>query len=316
MLPEDAESRAREPLTPADSDLRGFTYMPLDVMRVRDSALMTLDGDAVKCNLMAWCVAWNQIPAASLPNDEKQLSFLLGFGKNLKKFRKIFELGGLHGFVLCGDGRLYHKVVAEKAREKWEKRSAYIQKMDGARAAKKTKNQGNPPYFPEAGAFEGGELNAIDVSMIEKKTPPIEPPPKSEHALIESKGEGEGESKREDKERKEEGSLRSPGARKATRLPEDWDPGDEGGEFARSLGLDARLTFPRFRDYWLGAPGQKGVKVDWPATWRNWCRREAEQGGGQRLLLNDNDRGQPSPGGLMGAAMRMYQRADDEGSDQ
>ena len=28
-----------------------------------------------------------------------------------------------------------------------------------------------------------------------------------------------------------------------------------------------------FSDYWRAQPGQKGVKVDWFATWRNWIRR-------------------------------------------
>ena len=33
----------------------------------------------------------------------------------------------------------------------------------------------------------------------------------------------------------------------------------------------------KFRDYWIGAPGTKGVKADWQATWRNWCRRAFEK---------------------------------------
>ena len=33
-------------------------------------------------------------------------------------------------------------------------------------------------------------------------------------------------------------------------------------------------TAKQFHDYWLGAPGPKGVKRDWFATWRNWCREE------------------------------------------
>lgn len=37
-----------------------------------------------------------------------------------------------------------------------------------------------------------------------------------------------------------------------------------------------------FRDYWLGRPGQGGVKADWAATWRNWIRREAQPRGGIR----------------------------------
>jgi hypothetical protein len=30
-----------------------------------------------------------------------------------------------------------------------------------------------------------------------------------------------------------------------------------------------------FRDYWKAQRGQRGVKADWEATWRNWCRRES-----------------------------------------
>jgi len=31
-------------------------------------------------------------------------------------------------------------------------------------------------------------------------------------------------------------------------------------------------TFDQFKDYWISQPGQKGVKLDWEATWRNWVR--------------------------------------------
>lgn len=31
-----------------------------------------------------------------------------------------------------------------------------------------------------------------------------------------------------------------------------------------------------FRDYWRAQPGQKGLKADWEATWRTWCRREGQ----------------------------------------
>lgn len=35
-----------------------------------------------------------------------------------------------------------------------------------------------------------------------------------------------------------------------------------------------RRVFDTFRDYWRAQPGQKALKADWEATWRNWCRRE------------------------------------------
>lgn len=37
-----------------------------------------------------------------------------------------------------------------------------------------------------------------------------------------------------------------------------------------------RLVAEKFRDHWLSASGQKGVKLDWEATWRNWVRNEGD----------------------------------------
>ena len=36
--------------------------------------------------------------------------------------------------------------------------------------------------------------------------------------------------------------------------------------------LNAKKTFEQFKDYWISQAGQKGVKLDWFATWRNWVR--------------------------------------------
>jgi hypothetical protein len=60
------------------------------------------------------------------------------------------------------------------------------------------------------------------------------------------------------------------------RLPDRWAPDDADRTFATQCGVDPDLTAERFRDYWRAQPGAKGRKSDWPATWRNWCRREAE----------------------------------------
>lgn len=45
-------------------------------------------------------------------------------------------------------------------------------------------------------------------------------------------------------------------------------------EAARKIGVDGSLLWENFYDYWLAQPGQKGVKLDWLATWRNWCRND------------------------------------------
>jgi uncharacterized protein YdaU (DUF1376 family) len=66
-------------------------------------------------------------------------------------------------------------------------------------------------------------------------------------------------------------SLRS-GVARGTRLPTDWVPEVEQGQWTA---LQAR-ELPKFRDYWTAQPGQKGVKADWQATWRNWIRKAGE----------------------------------------
>jgi hypothetical protein len=114
-----------DPLTPPDCDLRDFAFMPLEVLRLRDSDLAALpDPEAFRAAVIAWCVAWHQVPAASLPNDDGALCRLLGYGRDMKGWQRIREAGGLRGFVLCADGRLYHHVVAEKANESWAKKLA------------------------------------------------------------------------------------------------------------------------------------------------------------------------------------------------
>lgn len=59
---------------------------------------------------------------------------------------------------------------------------------------------------------------------------------------------------------------------RASRLPEDWSPLPE---IEISPEVEARER-PRFADYWRAQPGAKGRKLDWQATWRNWCRKSME----------------------------------------
>jgi len=75
------------------------------------------------------------------------------------------------------------------------------------------------------------------------------------------------------------GSLRSPAAaQRGTRLPDDWQPSTDLVDQMRQEcpGVDLRAEHRVFVDYYRSASGQKGVMLDWPATWRNWMRREAK----------------------------------------
>lgn len=63
---------------------------------------------------------------------------------------------------------------------------------------------------------------------------------------------------------------------RGTRLDPSWLPSHElvaeGRLFAPHVDLQSQTA--AFVDYWVAVPGQKGLKLDWPATWRNWMRRQ------------------------------------------
>lgn len=76
-------------------------------------------------------------------------------------------------------------------------------------------------------------------------------------------------------------SLRS-GAKRATRLAEDWQPSAVDREFAAKQGLseaDTAREADKFRDFWIAKPGKDGTKLEWAATWRSWVRRACEMRG-------------------------------------
>lgn len=70
--------------------------------------------------------------------------------------------------------------------------------------------------------------------------------------------------------------------KKGSRLSPDWTITNDWIAEAKKIRSDwhdqhvIRIA-DQFKDYWIAQPGQKGVKTDWMATWRNWCRRDNTQ---------------------------------------
>lgn len=65
-----------------------------------------------------------------------------------------------------------------------------------------------------------------------------------------------------------------PPAKKGTRLPADFCATPKMIDWARQeTPLVGAKETAAFIDYWSAQPGQRGVKLDWEATWRNWMRR-------------------------------------------
>ena len=102
------------PPVPPDADLRRLPGMMLDVARLRDSGLAAVeDAEVFRANVIAWCVAWHQVPAGSLPSDDVELMRLLGYGRDKRAWNRVSRGGGLRGWRKHLDGRLYHPVVTE-----------------------------------------------------------------------------------------------------------------------------------------------------------------------------------------------------------
>lgn len=74
-------------------------------------------------------------------------------------------------------------------------------------------------------------------------------------------------------------ASQAPPRPRASRLADDWFPSDADRAFAIELGLlPAHLAIEadKFGDYWRAKSGKDATKLDWSATWRNWCRKALE----------------------------------------
>ncbi len=81
----------------------------------------------------------------------------------------------------------------------------------------------------------------------------------------------ETETERETKTEKKQTSNRG------SRLPLDFVLDEEWISFCKQErpDLNPQKVFAEFLDYWTAQPGQKGVKLAWTPTWRNWVRRQS-----------------------------------------
>ena len=82
---------------------------------------------------------------------------------------------------------------------------------------------------------------------------------------------------------------------RGTRLAKDWALPKAWGDWALTeyplwTPEKVRREAAAFRDHWCAKAGKEATKVDWLATWRNWCRSE---------LAHRDD---PKPGRTNGAA--------------
>jgi hypothetical protein len=126
-----------EPLLPPNVDLSDFSYMPLDVERLRRSRSWRIEArkhpELGFYMMNLWSASWHETPAGSLEDDDEMLADLAMCP--LKKWIKVRETV-LRGWKKCSDGRLYHPVVCEKALEAWEIKKKRIHRAKSGAAAR------------------------------------------------------------------------------------------------------------------------------------------------------------------------------------
>lgn len=72
-----------------------------------------------------------------------------------------------------------------------------------------------------------------------------------------------------------------------TELPADW----KNFCILKRPDLNPEELFYEFRDYWIAVPGQRGLKLDWYATWRNRVRdkKQALPTGQRAMSFKEQD---------------------------
>jgi len=126
------------PPVPADANMKGYPAFLLDTDALVESDLTINEtAETFKISVLSWCLAWKQIPAGSLPNDDRKLAWMFRFGSDaeaIAKWKAARAAGALYKWYEASDGRLYHPVVASKVLDAIATRAAQKNRTAAARA--------------------------------------------------------------------------------------------------------------------------------------------------------------------------------------
>jgi hypothetical protein len=192
------------PLVPAETDLRDFQFMPIDIVRLFNSGFHAVASDAEwRAGVTLWLKSYHQTPAGSLPDLDVELCRLAELGRDLKTWNKVKAVA-MRGWVKCADGRLYHATVAEKVVEAWGKKQAK-RRLSRAGNEKRWGNGVHSRPQPEPrGEDQGGERDhANDPAAIPPGQPtgvpssipagPTTGVPERSRSYRKGQGQGQGE---------------------------------------------------------------------------------------------------------------------------
>jgi uncharacterized protein YdaU (DUF1376 family) len=226
-----------------------FSFMPWFTGDYRrDTQHLSMMEHGAYLLLLAHC--WDQ--KGPLPLDERRI-----FG--ICNARSNEEMGAVRNvltefFTRMEDGWYNRRIMREIERSE----AIIDKKREAGKLGARVTNSLKRKDIPARARHLLGKSSASDEHMPLNPTPTPTPTP----------------TPRKTSANTVEPSFKVRGSRFAlTGVPEEWRAWS-AEHFRR---LDADKIFAGFRDYWIAQPGQKGVKADWFATWRNWLRRDHAQ---------------------------------------
>lgn len=96
----------------------GDKSMPLLIDRLTRSVFLRIATNAeLGAAFRLWILTWGEKPAGSLPNDERWLSDAAKIDRHVWSSHAEVVL---YGFVACSDGRLYHPLICDLAKKRFE----------------------------------------------------------------------------------------------------------------------------------------------------------------------------------------------------
>lgn len=109
-----------DPPVPADMTFADFKSMPFEGERAfKSDSWINASPEGKVAMLRLWWGAFRQEPSGSLPDNDRVLAEIAGYGVAIEAWRQI-RAEAMRGFRKATDGRLYHMFLCEMLLELWE----------------------------------------------------------------------------------------------------------------------------------------------------------------------------------------------------
>ena len=242
-------------------DVRDLDGFMLNVERLMASELVALSShEVIAAALFLWCRAWKQLPAASLPDDDRVMA---AFSRlPYARFKKL-KPEVLRGFTKHADERWYHRTLSAEALVAFARKKSFQgrREKDADRLRQWRSKQ-------DRNAGETHPETNIETRFVR------------EGQGRDGTGTGPKEEERGAKDAADppsasSGEPKAPKRRRAAKAETPWPDGfsltDDMATYAKQAGFDPAWLFEKFE---TKARAKGWTYCDWAAAFRNFATTE------------------------------------------